>query len=78
MKFKVGDKVYCKHHKKYGFVIRIKRNTKYEIRVDIINKKGEALIKDVGYTEDGRWYINDNFKSLFKPIKIKVNKLLEL
>lgn len=78
MKFKVGDKVYCKHHKKYGFVIRIKRYGIYEIRVDIINKKGEVLIKDVGYTKDGRWHTNDNFKSLFRPLKIKVNKLLEL
>lgn len=75
MKFKVGDKVYCKYQRgiKKGKVINI---LKYEtLSLIVLFEDGS---KD-SFTPCGRWLSKSTDPILFKPpIKEKIDKLLEI
>ena len=65
MKYKVGQKVYCKRYKQYGIIVDDNYHEYYPIIVKFDSKRFGR------YTIDSKIY-------LINPLKDKLNKLLNL
>ena len=72
MKYKVGQRVFCKKFKEYGIIISIRENyyTDYPI---IVHIGGDRKT----YSLDGRWHISEDI-SLVNVFEKKLNKLLSI
>lgn len=76
IQFKVGQKIYCKHRKEHGIIYKIVEGilTRHTYPILVLFHGKDYVIS---YTEDGR-YTKLSEPSLIIPIRIKINKLLNI
>ena len=73
MKFRVGDRVYCKEHREYGFIVEI-NDLRFPYPVVAIL---DGYCRRT-YTIDGRWHSSHIKPDLILCLSKKINKILKV